>query len=122
MGRRSIPDRKVAAGPRGRPMTTSPPPGSAAAAGARVQTKITVPDDQQMVNLLGARDDVLKLVERSLNSDIHVRGNEITISGTPADNALAWWRARPTRMRRPVSGRFRGIRECVRPDFIACNR
>ena len=66
-------------------MTTSPPP----AAGARVQTKITVPDDQQMVNLLGARDDVLKLVERSLNSDIHVRGNEITISGTPADNALA---------------------------------
>jgi phosphate starvation-inducible protein PhoH and related proteins len=70
-------------------MTTSPPPGSAAAAGARVQTKITVPDGQQMVNLLGARDDVLKLVERSLNSDIHVRGNEITISGTPADNALA---------------------------------
>ena len=68
-------------------MTTSPPPGSAG--GARVQTKITVPDDQQMVNLLGARDDVLKLVERSLNSDIHVRGNEITISGTPADNALA---------------------------------
>jgi phosphate starvation-inducible protein PhoH and related proteins len=70
-------------------MTTSPSPGSAAPAGARVQTKITVPDDQQMVNLLGARDDVLKLVERSLNSDIHVRGNEITISGTPADNALA---------------------------------
>ena len=70
-------------------MTTSPPPGSATPAGARVQTKITVPDDQQMVNLLGARDDVLKLVERSLNSDIHVRGNEITISGTPADNALA---------------------------------
>ena len=70
-------------------MTTSPPPGSAAAAGARVQTKITVPDDQQMVNLLGARDDVLRLIERSLKSDIHVRGNEITITGTPADNALA---------------------------------
>src|SRR5207247_9489874 len=85
----AVPDRKVAAGPRGRPMTTSPPPGSAAAAGARVQTKITVPDDQQMVNLLGARDDVRKLVERSLNSDIHVRGNEITISGIPDGNALA---------------------------------
>src|SRR2546430_15581338 len=70
-------------------MTTSPPPSSAAAARARVQTKITVADGQQMVNMLGARDDVLKLIERSLNSDIHVRGNEITISGTPADNALA---------------------------------
>ncbi len=70
-------------------MTTSPPPSSATAAGARVQTKITVADSQQMVNLLGARDDVLKLIERSLASDVHVRGNEITISGTPADNALA---------------------------------
>ncbi len=70
-------------------MTTSPPPSAAPAGGARVQTKITIPDDQQMVNLLGARDDVLKLIERSLASDIHVRGNEITISGTPADNALA---------------------------------
>jgi phosphate starvation-inducible PhoH-like protein len=70
-------------------MTTSPPPSSATAAGARVQTKITVADSQQMVNLLGARDDVLKLIERSLTSDVHVRGNEITISGTPADNALA---------------------------------
>ncbi len=32
---------------------------------------------------------MLKLIERSLASDIHVRGNEITISGSPADNALA---------------------------------
>src|SRR2546430_8610242 len=70
-------------------MTTSPPPSSAEAADGRVKTSITVADGQQMVNLLGARDDVLKLIERSLASDIHVRGNEITISGTPADNALA---------------------------------
>src|SRR5256714_79474 len=70
-------------------MTTTPTPDPAAAAGARVQTKITVADGQQMVNLLGARDDVLRLIERSLKSDIHVRGNEITITGTPADNALA---------------------------------
>jgi phosphate starvation-inducible protein PhoH and related proteins len=70
-------------------MTTSPPPSSAAAAGARVQTKIAIADSQQMVHLLGARDDVLKLVERSLAADIHVRGNEITISGTPAETALA---------------------------------
>src|SRR5437588_6136373 len=81
--------RKVAAGLRGRPMTTTPTPDPAAAAGARVQTKITVADGQQMVNLLGARDDVLRLIERSLKSDIHVRGNEITITGAAADNALA---------------------------------
>src|SRR5256885_6184320 len=70
-------------------MTTTPSPYPSAAAGARVQTKITLADGQQMVNLLGARDDVLRLIERSLKSDIHVRGNEITITGTPADNALA---------------------------------
>jgi phosphate starvation-inducible PhoH-like protein len=42
-----------------------------------------------MVSLLGAGDEILKLIEKSLTSDIHVRGNEITISGGPADNALA---------------------------------
>ena len=42
-----------------------------------------------MVSLLGAGDAILRIMERSLGSDIHVRGNEITISGTPADNALA---------------------------------
>jgi phosphate starvation-inducible PhoH-like protein len=55
----------------------------------RAQTKITVDDPQVMVSLLGAADEILKLVERSLASDILVRGNEITISGAPADNALA---------------------------------
>ncbi len=57
--------------------------------GARVQNKITVPNPQMMVSLLGARDENLKLIERSLASDILVRGNEITLSGAPADNALA---------------------------------
>ncbi|HEU5108385.1 MAG TPA: PhoH family protein [Micromonosporaceae bacterium] len=66
-------------------MTDSPPP----AATPRVQTKITVPDPHAMVNLLGASDELLRLVERSIASDIHVRGNEITITGSPADNALA---------------------------------
>ncbi|HET8659110.1 MAG TPA: PhoH family protein, partial [Micromonosporaceae bacterium] len=66
-------------------MTDSPPPG----APARVTTKITVPDPQLMVNLLGAGDELLRLVERAVASDIHVRGNEITITGSPADNALS---------------------------------
>ena len=46
-------------------------------------------DPQIMVNLLGAKDEILRLIERTLVSDVHVRGNEITITGAPADNALA---------------------------------
>ncbi|HEY2043966.1 MAG TPA: PhoH family protein [Jatrophihabitans sp.] len=42
-----------------------------------------------MVNLLGPRDELLRLMEARLNSEIHVRGNEITVTGDPADNALA---------------------------------
>ncbi|WP_433386987.1 PhoH family protein [Micromonospora sp. KLBMP9576] len=64
-------------------MTGTPPPGT-----PRVQTRITVPDPKIMVNLLGAGDEILRLVERSVSSDVHVRGNEITITGAPADNAL----------------------------------
>ncbi|MCX4388899.1 PhoH family protein [Micromonospora peucetia] len=64
-------------------MTGTPPPGP-----PRVQTRITVPDSKIMVNLLGAGDEILRLVERSVGSDVHVRGNEITITGAPADNAL----------------------------------
>ncbi|OZV84356.1 phosphate starvation-inducible protein PhoH [Micromonospora echinospora] len=65
-------------------MTGTPPPGP-----SRAQTRITVPDPKIMVNLLGAGDEILRLVERSVDSDVHVRGNEITITGAPADNALA---------------------------------
>ncbi len=46
-------------------------------------------DPRIMVNLLGAKDEILRLIERTLVSDVHVRGNEITITGSPADNALA---------------------------------
>jgi phosphate starvation-inducible protein PhoH and related proteins len=53
------------------------------------QTTITVDDPQVMVSLLGTADQILKLIERSVSSDIMVRGNEITITGAPADNALA---------------------------------
>jgi len=42
-----------------------------------------------MVSLLGSNDEILKLVERSVTSDVHVRGNQITISGDPAENAKA---------------------------------
>jgi len=39
--------------------------------------------------LLGPSDEVLRVIERRVSSDLHVRGNEITITGAPAVNALA---------------------------------
>ena len=71
-------------------MTGTPNPSSAGSSGAaRVQTKISVSDPKIMVNLLGAKDEILRLIERTLASDVHVRGNEITITGDPAENATA---------------------------------
>jgi len=57
-------------------------------AAERLISKIVVPDEQSMVSLLGSRDEVLKTVERVLDSDVHVRGNEITLTGSAKDNAL----------------------------------
>jgi len=82
-------------------MTGSPPHAEFADANESVQTKITVADQQRMVSLLGSHDEILKLIERSVRSDIHVRGNEITISGAPrrtprpsasSPNSSSWWR------------------------------
>jgi phosphate starvation-inducible PhoH-like protein len=70
-------------------MTSTEPTSGAAGAAARVQTRLSVSDPKIMVNLLGAKDEILRLIERTLVSDVHVRGNEITITGPPADNALA---------------------------------
>jgi phosphate starvation-inducible protein PhoH and related proteins len=47
--------------------------------------KILVPGDQSMVALLGQRDELLKLVEAAFDSQIVVRGNEITITGPEAE-------------------------------------
>src|SRR3954451_1834719 len=70
-------------------MTSTEPTSGAAGAAAQVQTRISVSDPKIMVNLLGAKDEILRLIERTLVSDVHVRGNEITITGAPADNGLA---------------------------------
>ena len=43
--------------------------------------KILVPGNQSMVALLGQRDELLKIVEGAFDTQVHVRGNEITISG-----------------------------------------
>jgi phosphate starvation-inducible PhoH-like protein len=42
-----------------------------------------------MVSLLGAGDELLRRIEAELTGDVHVRGNEITLTGRPADNVLA---------------------------------
>src|SRR5690242_352586 len=52
---------------------------------ARTQVKILVPGHQPMVALLGQRDELLRLVERAFESEIVVRGNEITITGVEAE-------------------------------------
>jgi phosphate starvation-inducible PhoH-like protein len=49
------------------------------------QVKILVPGSQPMVALLGQRDELLKLVEDAFDSQIVVRGNEITITGDDAE-------------------------------------
>jgi phosphate starvation-inducible PhoH-like protein len=41
-----------------------------------------------MVGLLGTRDELLHVIEREFAADIHVRGNEITVSGAPPEAAL----------------------------------
>ena len=45
------------------------------------QVKILVPGRHDMVRLLGARDELLKLIEGAFSTTILARGNEITLSG-----------------------------------------
>jgi phosphate starvation-inducible PhoH-like protein len=52
--------------------------------------KIVIPADHSMVSLLGSGDEFLHVIEREFtgSGDIHVRGNEITVTGTPDETAL----------------------------------
>ncbi len=56
-----------------------------AKASTSARVKILVPGSQSMVALLGQRDELLKLVEDAFDSQIVVRGNEITITGEEAE-------------------------------------
>jgi phosphate starvation-inducible PhoH-like protein len=64
-------------------------PSAPAPAAARASTTIVVPAQVPMVALLGPRDEILTVIESAVASQIHVRGNEITIAGAAWDNALA---------------------------------
>ncbi len=56
------------------------------AAVSPTQIKILVPGNHLMVDLLGERDELLRLIEKAFGGvEILVRGNEISISGDKAD-------------------------------------
>ena len=54
----------------------------------QVRSSVTVPPEYVM-GLLGSSDENLRALERLLAADIHARGNVVTLSGEPADVALA---------------------------------
>jgi len=70
------------------PRETSAADTVALQASAQVRSSIDVPPDL-VVGLLGSADENLRALERILNANLHVRGNAVTISGEPADVALA---------------------------------
>ncbi|WP_106535921.1 PhoH family protein [Haloactinopolyspora alba] len=56
----------------------------------QAQNTIVVPTSIPMVTLLGSGDELIRVVERSFDDvDIHVRGNQITMTGAPDDIAEA---------------------------------
>ncbi|MFJ2646667.1 PhoH family protein [Streptomyces sp. NPDC087420] len=68
-------------------MTQTPTDRTPAPAQARAQ--FTVPDSHPMVTVLGSRDSLLRVIEKAFPAaDIHVRGNEISATGSAADVAL----------------------------------
>ncbi len=70
------------------PRDTNAAPAASVPAGSSVKSSINVPPDL-VVGLLGSADENLRVLERSLDADLHVRGNAVTLSGLPADVALA---------------------------------
>ena len=63
----------------GRTMTESPQPGR----------RSSSPPASRWSRLLGTRDEFLRVVEQAFpTTDIHVRGNEITVTGEPGEVAL----------------------------------
>jgi phosphate starvation-inducible protein PhoH and related proteins len=65
--------------------TPDPTPGSATTSG---ESRIVVPESA-LLALLGKRDENLREAEDLLDADVHVRGNELTLTGDPADVGFA---------------------------------
>lgn len=75
-------------------MAETPPTGASRtvqrmATPARIEHRISVPSAVPMVELLGLGDEVLVAIEQAFQSvDVHVRGNEVTLTGVAGDVAL----------------------------------
>ncbi|SFD67750.1 phosphate starvation-inducible protein PhoH [Actinopolyspora alba] len=54
----------------------------------KAQSTRTVPDTAVLA-LLGSKDENLRTAEDALDADVHVRGNEVSISGEPTEVAFA---------------------------------
>jgi phosphate starvation-inducible protein PhoH and related proteins len=68
--------------------TPTDPRGGELSPDGRTRVKIVIPDDHSMVSLLGSRDELLHVIEGAFGADIHVRGNEITVTGSPEETEL----------------------------------
>ncbi len=53
----------------------------------RAIRRIAVPASIPMVSVVGPHDEFLGILERELDADVHVRGNEVTFSGGPHEVA-----------------------------------
>jgi phosphate starvation-inducible PhoH-like protein len=53
------------------------------------ERRVAIPASINMVAVLGPRDEYLHILEKGLDADIHVRGNEVTFTGTPDDVVAA---------------------------------
>jgi phosphate starvation-inducible PhoH-like protein len=56
--------------------------------GSAAQSRMAVPDSA-LLALLGSRDGNLRAAEDLLAADVHVRGNELTLTGSPGDVVFA---------------------------------
>ncbi|WP_066365321.1 PhoH family protein [Herbidospora mongoliensis] len=54
----------------------------------KTHAKVVIPDEHSMISILGSRDELLRVIEKSFRADIHVRGNEITITGSPDESGV----------------------------------
>ncbi len=57
--------------------------------GTVAEAVIVVPEERDMLGLLGFRDALLRQLEDALEADIHVRGNRMTLRGQAEDVAFA---------------------------------
>ena len=55
----------------------------------QTQHTVVIPTSINMVSLLGPGDEHLRLMEKAFGADVHVRGNQVTLTGEPTEVALA---------------------------------